>query len=144
MRPSAIQEVSGTQDETLEKRLTSKAPSNLIFRRGELKMLSKTEKQLCVLAVVFVVIYLGAAALTLHSRSGEKEDAQLKFESVAPAKAEGRLAMVELFLPMLVLLAITISFVIVKKKRAMQIVALEKTDDEIEESEYQGLPPAQE
>ena len=94
--------------------------------------------------VVFVVIYIGAAALTLHSRSGEKEETQQRFESVAPAKAEGRLAMVELFLPMLVLLAITISFVIVKKKRAMQIVALEKTDDEIEESEYQGLPPAQE
>ena len=107
-------------------------------------MFSKIEKRLCFLAVVFVVIYLGAAALTLHGRSGEKEDAQLKFESVAPAKAEGRLAMVELFLPMLVLLAITISFVIVKKKRARQIVALEKAEDEIEESEYQGLPPAQE
>ena len=107
-------------------------------------MFSKIEKRLCILAVVFVVIYLGAAALTLHGRSGEKEETQQRFESVAPAKAEGRLAMVELFLPMLVLLAITISFVIVKKKRARQIVALEKTDDEIEESEYQGLPPAQE
>ena len=73
-------------------------------------MLSKIEKRLCVLAVIFVVIYLGAAALTLHSRSGEKEETQLKFESVAPAKAEGRLAMVELFLPMLVLPANTVSF----------------------------------
>jgi len=107
-------------------------------------MLSKTEKRLCVLAVVFVVIYIGAAALTLHGRSGEKEETQQRFESVAPARAEGRLAMVELFLPMLVLLAITISFVIVKKKRARQVVALEKTEDEIEESEYQGLPPVQE
>ena len=111
-------------------------------------MLSKIEKRLCVLAVVFVVIYLGAAALTLHSRSGEKEETQQRFESVAPAKAEGRLAMVELFLPMLVLLAITISYVIVKKKHDRQIVALEKSEDEpedeIEESEYQALPPAQE
>ena len=100
-------------------------------------MLSKIEKRLCVLAVVFVVIYLGAAVLTLHSRSDEKEETQLKFESVAPAEAEGRLAMVELFPPMLVLLAIAISYVIVKKKRARQIVALEK-------SEYQTLPPVQE
>ena len=107
-------------------------------------MLSKTEKRLCVLAVVFVIIYLGAAALTLHSRSGEKEVTQQRFESVAHAKAEGRLAMVELFLPMLVLLAITISFVIVKKRRARQIVALEKSEDEIEESEYEALPPVQE
>jgi len=107
-------------------------------------MLSKIEKRLCVLAVVFVVIYLGAAALTLHSRSGEKEEVQQKFESVAPNKAEGRLAMVELFLPMLVLLAIAISYAIVKNKRARQIVALEKSEDEIVESEHEALPPAQE
>jgi len=106
--------------------------------------LSKMEKRLCVPAVVFVVIYLGAAALTLHSRSGEKKEVQQKFESVAPAKAEGRLAMVELFLPMLVLLTIAISYAIVKKKRARQIVALEKSEDEIEESEQEALPTAQE
>ena len=96
-------------------------------------MFSKIEKRLCVPAVIFVVIQLGAAALTLHSRSGEKEETQLKFESVAPAKAEGRLAMVELFLPMLVLLTIAISFAIIKKKRARQIVALEKSEDEPED-----------
>jgi len=107
-------------------------------------MLSKTEKRLCVLAVVFVAIYLGAAALTLYSRSGEKEETQLRLESVAPAKAEGRIAMVELFLPMIVLLAIAISYSIVKKKRGRQIVALEKSETEIEESEYQALPPVQE
>jgi len=95
--------------------------------------LNKIEKRLCVLAVVFVVIYLGAAALTLYSRSGEKKEVQQKFESVAPAKAEGRLAMVELFLPMLVLLTIAISYAIVKKKRARQIVALEKSEDEPED-----------
>jgi len=95
--------------------------------------LSKIEKRLCMLAVIFVVIYLGAAALTLHSRSGEKEEVQQKFESVAPAKAEGRLAMVELLLPMLVLLVIAISYAIVKKKRARQIVALEKSEDEPED-----------
>jgi len=99
-------------------------------------MLSKTEKRLCVLAVVFVVIYLGAAALTLYSRSSDKEVTQYKLESVAPAKAEGRIAMVELFLPMLVLLAIAISYAIVKKKRARQIVELEKSEDETEESDY--------
>ena len=98
-------------------------------------MLSKIDKRLCILAVIFVVIYLGAAVLTLHSRSNEKEKTQLRFESVTPAKAEGRLAMVELFPPMLVLLAIAISYVIVKKKRARQIVALEKLEDEMEESE---------
>ncbi len=52
--------------------------------------------------------------------------------------------MVELFLPMLVLLAITISYAIVKKRSARQIVALENTENEIDESEYQGLLPVQE
>ena len=110
--------------------------------------MSKIEKRLCMLAVIFVVIYLGAAALTLHSRSGEKEETQQKFESVAPAKAEGRLAMVELFLPMLVFLTIAISYAIVKKKRVRQIVALEKSEDEpeneIEESEQEEFPTDEE
>ncbi len=110
--------------------------------------MSKIEKRLCMLAVIFVVIYLGAAALTLHSRSGEKEETQQKFESVAPAKAEGRLAMVELFLPMLVLLTIAISYAIVKKKRVRQIVALEKSEDEpeneIEEPEQEEFPTDEE
>ena len=111
-------------------------------------MLSKIEKRICIVAVVFVIVYLGAAALTLHNRFGEKEGTKFKYESVAPSKAEGRLAMVELFLPMLVLLAIPISYTIVKKKRARQIIALEKSEvkpeDETEESGYKALPPSQE
>ena len=142
MRPGAIRVVSGIQDEIPEKRL--KGTKQPCYFLSGVNMLSKTEKRLCILAVVFVIIYLGAAALTLHGRSGEKEDAPLRFESVAPAEAEGRLAMVELLLPMLVLLTITVSFVIVRKKRARQIVALEKSEDEMEESEYQALPSVQE
>ncbi len=52
--------------------------------------------------------------------------------------------MVELLLPMLVLLAITISYAVVKKKRARQIVALEKSEDEINEFEHLALPPIKE
>lgn len=96
------------------------------------------------MAIVFVVIYLGAAALTLHNRSIEKSDVLLKYESVVPAKAESRLAMVELFLPMIVLLTLAISYVIVKKRRARQIVALEESEDEIDQSEYWMLSPDQE
>lgn len=106
--------------------------------------MSKIEKRLCILAIVFVVVYLGAAALTLHNRFSRKEESQPRIESMVPTKAESRLAMVELFLPMIVLLTIAISYVIVKKKRAKQIVALEESVDEIEESEYQTHPPVQE
>jgi len=36
------------------------------------------------------------------------------------------------------------SYEIVRKKRAKQIVALEESEDKIEESEYQTHPPVQE
>lgn len=52
--------------------------------------------------------------------------------------------MVELFLPMIVLLTLAISYVIVKKRRARQIVALEESEDEIDQSEYRMLSPEQE
>jgi NADH:ubiquinone oxidoreductase subunit 6 (subunit J) len=107
-------------------------------------MMSKIEKRLCILAIVFVVVYLGAAALTLQNRFSMKKESQPRIESMVPTRAESRLAMVELFLPMIVLLTIAISYVIVKKKRAKQIVTLEESEDEIEESEYQTHPPVQE
>ena len=103
-------------------------------------MLSKIEKRLCAVAIVFVVVYLGAAALTLHNRYNDKEETQTKIESVVATKAESRLAMVELFLPMLVLLTLTISFLIVKKKRSRQIVALDESEEEKEETENLTLP----
>lgn len=107
-------------------------------------MLNKIEKRLCVLAIAFVVVYLGAAALTLHNRFNDKEDEQTKIESVVATKAESRLAMVELFLPMLVLLTLTISYVIIKKKRSRQIVALDQSEDEKEETENQTVTSLQE
>lgn len=102
-------------------------------------MLNKIEKRLCVLAIAFVVVYLGAAALTLHNRFSDKEDEQTKIESVVATKAESRLAMVELFLPMLVLLTLTISYIIIKKKRSRQIVALDQAEDEKGEAENQTV-----
>ena len=59
--------------------------------------LSKFEKRLSIFALVFVVIYLGAAALTIQSNYFEDETVlQLESERLTPA--EGRLLMVELFL----------------------------------------------
>ena len=105
-------------------------------------MMSKVEKRLCALAIIFVVVYLGAAAVTLHRRFGGEEVAETRIESVVATKAESRLAMVELFLPMIVLLALTLAYMAVKKKRVRQMVALEESDDEIDESEY--MAPAKE
>jgi sensor domain CHASE-containing protein len=114
----------------------------LKLSEGIFQMMSKTEKRLCILAIVFVAVYLGAAALTLHRRFGGEEVAETRIESVVATKAESRLAMVELFLPMMVLLAITLSYMVVKKKRVRQISALEESDDDIDEAEYMVKPQA--
>ena len=99
-------------------------------------MLSKTEKRLALIAIVFVAIYLGAAALTLYNRSDQREQAPPQIETARPQKAESRLALVELFPPMMVLLTLTIAFLVVKKKRTRQMVALEDSDDETEIADF--------
>ena len=53
--------------------------------------LSRFEKRLSIFALVFVVIYLGAAALTIQSNYS-KEDAIPQIESSDLTPAEGRLA----------------------------------------------------
>ena len=103
--------------------------------------MTKFEKRLCILAVVFVVVYLGAVTLTLIHRSGERKEKQMRYETAEVKKAESRIALVELFPPMLVLLTITIAYMVAKKKRARQIVAMEE-EEALEESG--GLPAASE
>jgi len=77
--------------------------------------MSRIEKRLCVAALVFVIIYIGAVALTIHSRI-EKKDVSTKIESAGAAPGESHLMLAELLLPMLILLTVTICFIIVKKK----------------------------
>ena len=101
-------------------------------------MMSKVEKRLCALAIIFVVVYLGAAVLTLHRRFGGEEVAETRIESVVATQAESRLAMVELFLPMMVLLALTLTYMVVKKKRIQQMAALEESDDDIDDADYKA------
>jgi len=70
----------------------------MVFWKEGLFMMSKFEKRLVVVALVFVAIYLGAAALTIHTRI-TKEDKIERFESPDLTPAEGQLLIAELFLP---------------------------------------------
>ena len=94
--------------------------------------LSKFEKKLSIFALVFVVIYLGAAALTIQS-DYSKDDAILRIESADLTPAEGRLMMVELFLPMLIVLALTVCFIVVRIQRAKKYKKLDEPVDNIQE-----------
>ena len=95
--------------------------------------MSKLEKRLILCAIVFVIVYLGAAAVTLHKRFEETDTAPTRYESDVPTPSEGRLGMVELLLPMLVLLTLAVTYAAAKKKRAAQMakLELETTDDDV-------------
>lgn len=93
--------------------------------------MSKLERRLIVFAVIFVVVYLGAAVLTIQSRISHKETI-LQLESAGPVRGEAHLMLAELFLPMMILLTVSISFIIVRKKRAKDHRALDREDEENE------------
>ena len=92
-------------------------------------MMSKNEKRLIVAALVFVAIYLGAAAITIHTRI-TKEDRIERFESPGLSPAEGQLLIAELFLPFMILLTLAICFIIVRKQRLRKLAEMEREEDE--------------
>ena len=94
-------------------------------------MMNKFEKRLVVLALIFVAIYLGAAAITIHTRI-TKEDKIERFESPDLTPAEGQLLIAELFLPFMILFTLTICFIIVRKQRAKKLLKMEEEEDEDE------------
>ncbi len=94
--------------------------------------MSKFEKRLVIFALVFVVIYLGAAALTIHMRVTVGDPIE-RLESTKISTPEARLLMAELFLPMMILLTLAVCFIVVKKQRAKKMLQL---DDPVEEFEF--------
>jgi len=94
--------------------------------------LGRFEKRISIFALVFVVIYLGAAALTIQSNYSI-DDTIPQIESADLTPAEGRLMMVELFLPMLIVLVLTVCFIVVRIQRAKKYLKLDDPVDDIEE-----------
>jgi hypothetical protein len=95
-------------------------------------VMSKFEKRLVICALVFVVIYLGAAVVTIHTRLN-KEDRIERLESSKVSPAEGKLLMVELFLPVAILFTLTVCFLVVRKQRAKRMLLLDEADEEFED-----------
>jgi len=91
--------------------------------------MSKFEKRLCIVALVFVAIYLGAAIITIKYRIS-KPDRIERLESTDLSAAEGQLLMAELFLPVMILFTLTICYIIVRKTRAKKARMLDEPDEE--------------
>ena len=94
-------------------------------------MMRKFEKKLVVFAILFVLVYLLAAGLTIHSRIS-RPDRTVTIESTGPQPGESQMMLAELFLPMLILLTIAVCFFIAKKKRSKDLLRLEEEDDDLE------------
>jgi hypothetical protein len=91
--------------------------------------MSKFEKRLCISALVFIGIYLGAAGITIHSRLS-KADKIERIESLEMSPGERQLLIAELFLPAMILLTLTVCFIIVRKQRAKKMLQLDEESDE--------------
>jgi hypothetical protein len=108
-----------------------------------LVMMSKIEKRLIVAAIVFVAIYLGAAAITIHTRITKEERIE-RLESPDLSPAEGQLLIAELFLPFMILLTLAVCFIIARKQRIKKLHAMEQEDEaesEVERRSDQVQPP---
>jgi hypothetical protein len=93
--------------------------------------MSKFEKRLVIFALVFVIIYLGAAIVTINTRLNQ-EDRIERLETTKITPAEGRLLMVELFLPMLIIFTLTVCFIVVRKQRAKKMLLLDEPDEDFD------------
>ena len=93
--------------------------------------MNKFEKRLCIFAIVFVAIYIGAVVLTIHSRMREVEKIA-RIEALEPGQGEGQMMLAELLLPMSIFFALTVCYIIVKKRRSSAMLSLEESDEELQ------------
>ena len=93
--------------------------------------MNKFEKRLCIFAILFVAIYIGAVVLTIRSRVREV-DKVTRIEALEPGPGEGQVMLAELLLPMLIFFTLTVCFIIAKKRRSKAMLSLEASDEEFQ------------
>lgn len=98
-------------------------------------MMTKFEIRLSLLVICFVIIYLAAAGFTVHSRISST-DRTIRIEGTGPPPGESEMMLAELFLPMLIVLTVAVSFVVVRRKRSAALEALDESEDDVTE-----IPP---
>ena len=99
--------------------------------------MTKLQKWLGIGSIVFVIVYLGAAVITIQSRIDAKQQ-PAAIEAARDIEQERHLLLPELLLPMGILLALSVSYLIVKRRNAK---AYQRLDDEVDDIERQD-PPA--
>jgi len=93
--------------------------------------MSKLEKRIILCAIIFVIVYLGAIVMTIQSRRAVHEKATRIESAVSVTKQESRLMLAELLLPMAVLSALSICFILAKRRRSREYHKLDDVDDDL-------------
>jgi hypothetical protein len=94
--------------------------------------MSKLEKKIILVAIIFVAVYLGAIVLTLQSRRAAYEKTTRIESAVAVPEEEAPLMLAELLLPMAVLSTLAICFILAKRRRIRLYRKLDDTDDDLQ------------
>ena len=98
--------------------------------------MTKLQKWLGIGSIVFVILYLGAAVITIQSRI-DAEQRPVVIEAASDIEQERHLLLPELLLPMGILLTLSVSYLVVKRRNAK---AYQRLDDEVEEIEERKAP----
>lgn len=93
--------------------------------------MQKLQKWLGIGAVVFVLIYVGAIVITIQTRI-DVDQKPTAIESSRAIEAERHLILPELLLPMGILLALAVSYLLVRRRNAKTYLQL---DDDIDETD---------
>ena len=91
--------------------------------------MKKIEFRLSILAILFVAIYVGALVATIHSRMADRVPSVVEIEPDRLKPEESGFVLAELFLPMLIIFTLALSFLLVRRQRARRY---ERLDDESE------------
>jgi hypothetical protein len=93
--------------------------------------MQKLQKWLGIGAIVFVLVYMGAIVITIQTRI-DVEERPTVIESSRPIETERHLILPELLLPMGILLALAVSYLIVRRRNATTYMQL---DDDVDENQ---------
>jgi len=96
-----------------------------------LKKMSKLQKWLSIGAIVFVAVYLGAVFIAIQSRV-RVQDRPPALEAARAVEQERHLMLPELLLPMGILLALAVSYLIVRRRNA---AIYRRLDDDVEKTD---------
>ncbi len=90
--------------------------------------MKKLEKKIFGVAIIFIIIYLGAIIVSINSKP-DKNSTDLKIESVQIKSGEETFVLAELFLPMVIIAVMALSFILIRKKNTRTIKMLDKEEE---------------